>query len=187
MDYDKQPINVDEQVALLQNRGLVIEERACVIGKLENECVKAFLDHEEEILAGTFEGALIDHISEHERNAYITCTQVSRKKIYASKPVLDIELSGYKIMATLMEVFIDAAVNPSLLQAASAPGKQSVQYRERKSGRANHGSIGLHQRHDGYLCLRYLSEDQRNKSADSIETKQAFLIFLRKSVLNKER
>ena len=47
MDYDKQPINVDEQVALLQNRGLVIEERACV---------KAFLDHEEEILAGTFEG-----------------------------------------------------------------------------------------------------------------------------------
>ena len=56
MDYDKQPINVDEQVALLQNRGLVIEERACVIGKLENECVKAFLDHEEEILAGTFEG-----------------------------------------------------------------------------------------------------------------------------------
>ena len=188
MDYDKQPINVDEQVALLQNRGLVIEERACVIGKLENECVKAFLDHEEEILAGTFEGALIDHISEHERNAYITCTQVSRKKIYASKPVLNIELSGYKIMATLMEVFIDAAEPvPFLLQAASAPGKQPVQYRERKSGRANHGSIGLHQRHDGYLCLRYLSEDQRNKSADSIETKQAFLIFLRKSVLNKER
>ena len=35
MDYDKQPINVDEQVALLQNRGLVIEERACVIGKLD--------------------------------------------------------------------------------------------------------------------------------------------------------
>ena len=188
MNYDKQPINVEEQVALLQNRGLVIEERACVIGKLENECVKAFLDHEEEILAGTFEGALIDHISEHERNAYITCTQVSRKKIYASKPVLDIELSGYKIMATLMEVFIDAAEPvPFLLQAASAPGKQPVRYRERKSGRANHGSIGLHQRHDGYLCLRYLSEDQRNKSADSIETKQAFLIFLRKSVLNKER
>ena len=28
MDYDKQPINVDEQVALLQNRGLVIEDIA---------------------------------------------------------------------------------------------------------------------------------------------------------------
>jgi abortive infection bacteriophage resistance protein len=28
MDYDKQPINVEEQVALLQNRGLVIEDIA---------------------------------------------------------------------------------------------------------------------------------------------------------------
>ena len=118
MDYDKQSINVDEQVALLQNRGLVIEERACVIGKLENECVKAFLDHEEEILAGTFEGALIDHISEHERNAYITCTQVSRKKIYAS----------YKIMATLMEVFIDAAVNPSRFYSKQLLRRVSSQY-----------------------------------------------------------
>ena len=86
MDYDKQPINVDEQVALLQNRGLVIEERACVIGKLENECVKAFLDHEEEILAGTFEGALIDQISEHERNAYITCTQVRERRFMPASP-----------------------------------------------------------------------------------------------------
>ncbi len=188
MDYDKQPINVDEQVALLQNRGLVIEERACVIGKLENECVKAFLDHEEEILAGTFEGALIDHISEHERNAYITCTQVSRKKIYAKAR------SRHRAFGLQDHGYADGGIHrcrrqpvPFLLQAASAPGKQPVRYRERKSGRANHGSIGLHQRHDGYLCLRYLSEDQRNKSADSIETKQAFLIFLRKSVLNKER
>ena len=76
---------------------------------------------------------------------------------------------------------------PFLLQAASAPGKQPVRHRKRESGRTSHGRIGLHQRHDGYLCLRYLSEDQWNKSADSIETKQAFLIFLRKSVLNKER
>ena len=51
MDYDKQSINVDEQVALLQNRGLVIEERACVIGKLENESL------EERIMA------VLDYIS----------------------------------------------------------------------------------------------------------------------------
>ena len=73
-------------------------------------------------------GTLIDHISEHERNAYITCTQVSRKKIYASKPVLDIELSGYKIMATLMEVFIDAAVNPSRFYSKQLLRRVSSQY-----------------------------------------------------------
>ena len=37
--------------------------RACVIGKLENECVKTFMDNEDAILEGTFTGALIDHIA----------------------------------------------------------------------------------------------------------------------------
>ena len=36
MDYDKQPINVDEQVALLQNRGLVIEDIATAKLQLRN-------------------------------------------------------------------------------------------------------------------------------------------------------
>ena len=94
---------IDEE--LTDENEQVVYMRACVIGKLENECVKAFLDHEEEILA-----------------------QVSRKKIYASKPVLDIELSGYKIMATLMEVFIDAAVNPSRFYSKQLLRRVSSQY-----------------------------------------------------------
>ena len=40
----------------------IVYLRSCVIGCLENECVKVFLEHEEEILEGTFEGTLIDHI-----------------------------------------------------------------------------------------------------------------------------
>ena len=36
MNYDKQPINVDEQVALLQNRGLVIEDIATAKLQLRN-------------------------------------------------------------------------------------------------------------------------------------------------------
>jgi len=106
----------------------VVYMRACVIGKLENECVKAFLDHEEEILAGKFKGCLIDHIAEHPHQAYKKCTQVSRKKIYASKPVLDIELSGYKIMETLMEVFTDAAVNPDRFYSKQLINRVSSQY-----------------------------------------------------------
>ena len=106
----------------------VVYMRACVIGKLENECAKAFLRNEEEILAGDFEGSLIDHISEHQRNAYKKCTQVSRQKIYASKPVLDVELSGYKIMETLMEVFIDAAVNPDRFYSKQLIRRVGSQY-----------------------------------------------------------
>lgn len=44
------------------------------------------------------------------------------------KPVLDIELSGYKIMATLMEVFIDAAVNPSRFYSKQLLRRVSSQY-----------------------------------------------------------
>lgn len=106
----------------------VVYMRACVIGKLENECVAAFLAHEEEILAGIFDGNLIDHISERQYHAYRKCTKVSFNKIYHSKPVLDIELSGYKIMATLMEVFVDAAVNPTRFYSQQLIRRVSSQY-----------------------------------------------------------
>lgn len=102
--------------------------RACAIGKLENECAKAFVEHEEEILDGAFEGALIDHIPEHVRQAYKDCTEVSKKKIYNSKPVLDIELSGFKIMATLMEQMVEAVVHPDRFYSKQLISRVSSQY-----------------------------------------------------------
>lgn len=117
---------IDEE--LTDENEKVVYMRASVIGKLENECVAAFLAHEEEILAGTFEGSLIDHISERPKKAYKECEKISYSKIYQSKPVLDIELSGYQIMATLMEVFIEAAVNPSRFYSKQLLRRVSSQY-----------------------------------------------------------
>lgn len=117
---------IDEE--LTDENEKVVYMRASVIGKLENECVSAFLAHEEEILAGTFEGSLIDHISECQKKAYKECEKISYSKIYQSKPVLDIELSGYKIMATLMEVFVEAAVNPSRFYSKQLLRRVSSQY-----------------------------------------------------------
>ena len=117
---------IDEE--LTDENEKVVYMRASVIGKLENECVAAFLAHEEEILAGTFEGSLIDHISERQKKAYKECEKISYSKIYQSKPVLDIELSGYQIMATLMKVFIEAAVNPSRFYSKQLLRRVSSQY-----------------------------------------------------------
>ena len=117
---------IDEE--LTDENEKVVYMRASVIGKLENECVAAFLAHEEEILAGTFEGSLIDHISERQKKAYKECEKISYSKIYQSKPVLDIELSGYKIMATLMEVFVEAAVNPSRFNSKQLLRRVSSQH-----------------------------------------------------------
>ena len=117
---------IDEE--LTDENEKVVYMRASVIGKLENECVAAFQAHEEEILSGTFEGSLIDHISERQKKAYQECEKISYSKIYQSKPVLDIELSGYQIMATLMKVFIEAAVNPSRFYSKQLLRRVSSQY-----------------------------------------------------------
>ena len=78
--------------------------------------------------ADDIEGSLIDHISECQKKAYKECEKISYSKIYQSKPVLDIELSGYKIMATLMEVFVEAAVNPSRFYSKQLLRRVSSQY-----------------------------------------------------------
>jgi dGTPase len=106
----------------------IVYLRACAIGKLENECVKVFTANEEAILDGTFQGSLIDHISSLPCEAYKYCCQLSRKRIYQSKPVLDVELSGYKIMQTLMENFMEAAHHPDRFYSKQLINRVSSQY-----------------------------------------------------------
>ena len=106
----------------------VVYMRARAIGKLEAECVRVFCEHEEEILNGSFEGSLISHVEPIAKAAYEHCTEVSFKRIYCSKPVLDIELSGYKIMDTLMDTLTDAAVNPTRFHSKQLIRRFSSQY-----------------------------------------------------------
>ena len=54
--------------------------------------------------------------------------KTSYKKIDHSKPVLDIELSGYKRMETLMRTFIDAAAHPERFHSRQLINRFSSQY-----------------------------------------------------------
>jgi len=106
----------------------VVYLRACVIGLLENECVKAFTNNEQTILDGTFEGSLIDHISPRQAEAYKHCAKLSKQRIYRSKVVLDVELSGYKIMETLMRLMVEAIMHPDRYYSQQLIGRVSSQY-----------------------------------------------------------
>ena len=117
-----------EQEQLLDPNEQIVYLRASVIGKLENECVKTFMDHEQDILNGTFTGSLIDHISERQREAYRRCARLSEARIYRSRPVLDVELSGYKIMETLMQQMVEAVVHPDRYYSQQLIGRVSSQY-----------------------------------------------------------
>lgn len=118
---------IDDE-GITDNNEKVVYLRACTIGLLEHECAKAFVEHEQEILAGDFQGCLIDHIKPSVRDAYRHCTEVSFHRIYNSKPVLDVELSGYKIMETLMETLIEAAVSPEKFHSEQLRKRFSNQY-----------------------------------------------------------
>ena len=90
----------------------VIYLRACVINAIEQECVQVFLNHEEEIMSGTFEGSLIARMSPRFARAFKRCVDTACSKIYKDRQVLDVELAGYRIIYELLDLFVDAVISP---------------------------------------------------------------------------
>lgn len=111
--------DVNEQIAYL---------RSTAIGVLVRECTRVFVEYEEDILDGKFEGALINHLDEHVRNAYKTCSDVAVRKIYCSKDVVDIELAGYRVVTTLIDLMIEAVMNPEKAYSQLLINRVSAQY-----------------------------------------------------------
>ncbi|MDR3058820.1 MAG: dNTP triphosphohydrolase, partial [Prevotella sp.] len=95
--------DINEQIAYL---------RSSVIGLLVNECAEVFINNEPAILDGKFESSLIKHISSLPDKAYRAATDISYKKIYKTKDVVDIELAGHRIIGFLLDTFITAIENP---------------------------------------------------------------------------
>ena len=93
----------NEQIAYL---------RASVIGKLVKQCVEVFIGNQEAILSGSFQQALIDHVQPNSLAAIREIKDVSIRNIYNDRSVVEIEISGYQIIGTLLEVFIEAILNP---------------------------------------------------------------------------
>lgn len=102
--------------------------RSSVIGRLVETASMAFVEHEDEILQGRFDGTLIDHIPERERMAYGGCNELSWTKIYRSPDVVDIDIAGTSIIAFLMEKLIHAVMNPQLNYSQLLLSKIPQQY-----------------------------------------------------------
>lgn len=118
-DIYKIVTDTNEQIAYL---------RASVIGILVNECARVFIENEEAILNGTFEGALIKHIGNPYREAYNHCSEVAIHKIYRSRDVLDIELAGFHVISTLLDLMIDAVLSPEKAYSQLLINRVSSQY-----------------------------------------------------------
>ena len=99
-----------------------------MIGILIDACAETFVTHEEEILAGTFVGSLVKCTHARCREAYTHCTDVAVKRIYRSRDVLDIELAGFRIINTLIELMIDAVTHPEKAYSRLLIDRVSEQY-----------------------------------------------------------
>ena len=96
--------DINEQIAYL---------RSSVIGLLVDECSNVFMENEQRILNGKFDKPLIKCISSLPNNAYRIATDISYKKIYKTKDVVDIELAGHRIIGFLLDTFIAAVEDPN--------------------------------------------------------------------------
>ncbi len=85
--------------------------RAKAISTLIYECSTIFYTAQKEILSGIFNKSLTDALPENYATAWKKIEQISVEKIYNFQSVIAKEVSGYKVMAGLLEEFVPALVN----------------------------------------------------------------------------
>ena len=88
--------------------------RAKVIGKLVDACTEIYLDSYDKIMSGTFTGSLIDRLEGDADEAMKKVAVTAFNKVYNHPMVAEIELSGFRILGTLVHEFTKAVLNPGL-------------------------------------------------------------------------
>ena len=86
--------------------------RSCIVGLLVQECAQTFVAREAEIMSGTFEGSLIDHVSARATEGYQRCSDLAYEKLYRAGYVVDVDLAGNRIINLLLEKLIEAVLHP---------------------------------------------------------------------------
>ncbi|NDV57297.1 deoxyguanosinetriphosphate triphosphohydrolase [Bacteroides sp. 519] len=117
--------DVNEQIAYL---------RSSVVGLLIQECTRVFVENEEKILDGEFKGPLIKSVCDQAAVAYKTCSDLSFKKIYRARDVLDIELAGFRVISTLLDLMVEAVQYPDKAYSRLLIDRVSDQYNLRAEG-----------------------------------------------------
>jgi dGTPase len=92
------------RIASLKEKVSVL--RAMAIQRLIQECVDQFMAKEQQMLDGTFDQAITDHIPATRILKKIQ--SISFSKIYKSKPVIEREVAGFEVLKGLLETFVPA-------------------------------------------------------------------------------
>ena len=100
----KQVLDKHERIAYL---------RSIAIGKLIDGCTEVFWNNREEILSGTFKvHSLVDCLHPTQANAMKTVATLAVERIYRHRSVMEVEISGFQIISTLLDRFIESLMTP---------------------------------------------------------------------------
>lgn len=105
----KDSINTNKYRELQSKSARISYLRALAINTLIHDAVAVFMRHEAEILNGSFSKGLLD------KSKYVSQIEdiinISVKNVYKSEAVIEKELAGYKIIDSILSVYISAGVN----------------------------------------------------------------------------
>lgn len=86
--------------------------RSNVIGTLVENCADAFVENLKPIMNGESVPALVSILPEMQKLAYKECSDLAFRKIYCAPDVVDVDLAGNRIISYLLEVLMEAVMNP---------------------------------------------------------------------------
>lgn len=111
----------DEEPAARMRRGMSYLDdpneqvgylRSNAIGAMVGSCANAFAGNEDRLLAGEAIDPLVRLMTSRLSEAYASCSKVAVSRIYCAPDVVDVDIAGNRILTYLLDVLMDAVLNP---------------------------------------------------------------------------
>jgi len=127
---DEQKNNFQKTINNLNdNNEKIAYLRALSINTLVNECIKTFIINESDIMNGTYTSSLLKDISSEANTAMKAIQKISIERICNHSTVIEIEISGHRIIHSLMEDFTAAVLRPEKFSSEKIINLMPQQYR----------------------------------------------------------
>ncbi|MCH5228892.1 MAG: dNTP triphosphohydrolase [Muribaculaceae bacterium] len=86
--------------------------RSNVIGEMVANCADAFLEYIDPIMNGEKVSPLVELMPDPQKLAYRECSNLAYNRIYCAPDVVDVDLAGGRIINYLLDVLMEAVLNP---------------------------------------------------------------------------
>ncbi len=103
---DELPLSEEEQGVSPARKLAALRGKAMQV--IIDAVVDAFVDNQAEIMAGTFEGDLINRSRDHVKDGIQQAKSLARNKVFLDNNKTETEIGVYSILSTLLEAFIPA-------------------------------------------------------------------------------